>query len=240
MEKPLKLGKIEGKRRRRQQRLRWLDSITDSVDMNLSKHQAIVKDRGAWRAAVHGVAESGVTEQLNNSNSDKEEEEGKRSLSPPAHTEERPCEVIVRRRFRKAGRGSLLGTEYAGTLILDFPASRTVRNELFKLQFLLFCSGSLSRLKPLKGSPHTCGREVSRAQRNSNFGTITTLLCVMGTEAEMMGDSQRKEQEDSAVLLSRARSFVTRISCVPLPWRSTWLILTQPPGRKETQQEGLF
>ena len=52
------LGKIEGKRRRGQQRMRWLDSIIDSVDMNLSKLQETVKDRGAWRAAVHRAAKS--------------------------------------------------------------------------------------------------------------------------------------------------------------------------------------
>ena len=56
LEKTLILAKIEGKRRRRRQRVRWLDSITDSVDMNLGKLREVVEDRGVWRATVSGVA----------------------------------------------------------------------------------------------------------------------------------------------------------------------------------------
>ena len=56
--KDLRLGKIEGKKRQMWQKMRWLDSITDSMDMSLSKLQAIVKDRGAWCTVVNGIAKS--------------------------------------------------------------------------------------------------------------------------------------------------------------------------------------
>ena len=88
LEKSLMLGKIKGRRRRGHQRTRWLDGITDAMNVNLGKLQEMVRDREDWCVAVHGVAESDTSGRLNNNNTLRVE----RTLPPHSHL---PFDLMV-------------------------------------------------------------------------------------------------------------------------------------------------